>query len=298
MSRFRHTILVVMAVGLILLCGMLPSIAGKLQDSLEGTNVALESVKTVQFSHELTDFEKLSLIRYGEMAEVSAEKTKMQTKQVQVCALSIINLYQENGLIPHVIDIEDAAGALETFSFQVKPVLLYDTTSSEQRGIFWLVDIKSVDDLHFFSMCIDDQDGKLMIISYLNHEENRLIAEDGNTVTEDSGYNAANDSNYTNESIHTMYQHDKEELLEKFCTTYFSQIALWKEDQISEIVERGLFSYEGAYGNVGTDGTYYISDVEVTKEYAAVTFFWGDTKDGALDMHFAVHANGFYNEWQ
>lgn len=266
MRGYKNIIIFMLIAGIILICGMLPVIAGGIQDSLESQSVTLGELHTVQFFDELTDFEKLSLIRYGVMAEVSEEKVKMNEEEVYAATNALLEPYLVNGLLPFEMD----SNFLDNFQYMAKPTLFYHNTASRQSGIFWLIDLKSTDGNHNISMCIDDQDGKLMIISYYNEETN---------VYEESGLL-------------------KEELLEKFCEIFFGQIVIGDAGFMDEINEQELFRYKDAFGSLNVDGEYMISDVENTQEYSAVSFFWGDSQDGALDMQFVVHNNGFYNEWQ
>lgn len=270
MKRLKSLVFFLLTSVIIIFGGMLPFIAGNVQDSLEGQAITLEKIKTVQFFNELTDIEKLSLICFGEMAEVSEEKANMNTKEVQTTAISILETFGKNGMIPLESDYGTYGEMFWDFNFYAEPILLYNNTSSQERGIFWLIDLKSADGIHSISMCIDDQDGKLMIISYYKE-----AAE----FYEALGYM-------------------KEELLNIFCETYFTQISLWDDNLLNEISNSSILFYDKTDGAMSVDGEYNISDMESTDDYAAVNFFWEDTQKGALDMHFVVHSSGFYNEWQ
>lgn len=266
MKMCKRIFLLLFVAVIVLLCGMFPTIAGRIQDSYESQNTTVAQMKTIQFSEALTDFEKLSLIRYGVMAEVSENKVRMSQQDVYTSARFLLEPYIGNQLLPFELD----ANSMENFAFQAKPALLYYNTASKQTGIFWLIDMKSPDGLHSISMCIDDQDGKLMIISYYNEEE---------MVYENLGLS------YT-------------DLLGTFGEVYLGQLVLGDSNLLDKSNGQTLFSYKNAYGSINAEGKFMISDIEEQKDYSAVNFYWGDSKEGALDMQFVVHSHGFYNEWQ
>ena len=56
-----------LAILVLILCGILPIIIAKIQDDIVDEKVVYEDVKTVQLLHELNDMEKIYLLKSGHM---------------------------------------------------------------------------------------------------------------------------------------------------------------------------------------------------------------------------------------
>lgn len=257
MKKFKHVLIFLLMASVILLCGMLPTIAGLLQDSLDGQSVTYAEMKTVQFSKELTDFEKLSLVRYGDLADVSDEKTHLKETEIQKVAINLLAPYVEAGLIP--TDVTE-------FKFYGKPKLLYNDASSELSGIFWLVDMKSLDGNQTISMCIDDQDKDLMVVSY----------DCMNNIYHENGF-------------------EMDSLLDIFCNIYFSTITVLEEETINGWTEFALDDNSEVSSAATDGGIFNITEKETTKRSSSLNFYWGDTINGSIEMVFSVYERGFYN---
>lgn len=259
---------------IILFCGMLPTISGQVQDSLDGQNVTFAEMKTVQFSKEVTDFEKLFLMCYGDMVDVSDERTRFKERELEAHAKELLDPYVNAGLIPT---------SLEEFSFSASPRFLYMNDSSEISGIFWLVDMKYDYSKENISMCIDDQDGDLMLVSY------DCLAD---------------------RDIYESIGMDLDELMNIFCDLYFQQVDMFETVEIKDEEKNAFEQYTDSYGNnMGTEfygesydaveGTYgfYISGGEQTKSTSSVWYHLEDWENGNLDLRFNVYTRGFYNEF-
>lgn len=255
MKKHKNILIFILTTAIILLCAMLPVIAGVIQDSLDGQSINYQEMRTVQFSRELSDLEKLSLLRYGEMLDVSEEKTRLKIAQVQDVAKSLLEPYINTGMMP--VNFED-------FIFSASPKLFYNNTSSGISGIFWMIDMKSEDGNHMVSMCIDDQDEDLMLVSYDCMMD-----------------------------IYSSLGLERDYILNTFCEIYFDRITIINEETTNAWVEQAILPDDNDSGNENIE--YVFPDIERTKSTSSIQFHWGNEKNGDINMKLSVYHRGFFN---
>lgn len=159
MKWYRNGIILILTVVVIVLCAMLPVITAQIGDSLADRNVVYEEMKRVQFFKELSDGERLHLLRYGSIATISEEKAKLKSEDMIEVLEAVLLPYSESPF---------SIGNLADYSMECTPVLYYSSTLPGLSGIFWMVDMESVDEEagKRVSLCLDDQTNKVMLLSF------------------------------------------------------------------------------------------------------------------------------------
>lgn len=193
MKKHKNVLFIILMLIIILLCGMFPTIAGVIQDSFDGQNINYEEIKSVQFSKKISTVEKLFLLSRGDIAAASEKKTKINAENIRNTAEEVLLPYINRGMI---------RGDLSDFSIQYEPILYYNSEESDISSIFWMIDMTSYTESwseHIY-LCIDDQTGRLMVISYECSEE-----------------------------IYPAYMWD--ELLAWFYSTYYGELDLSEEEK-------------------------------------------------------------------
>lgn len=164
MKTHKNILFIILMLIIILLCGMFPTIAGVVQDSFDGQNINYEEIKSVQFSKKISTVEKFFLLSGGDIAAASEKKTKINAEKIRKTAEEALLPYVHRGMI---------RGDLSDFSIQYEPILYYNSEESDISSIFWMIDMTSYTESwsERIYLCIDDQTGKLMVISYECSEE-------------------------------------------------------------------------------------------------------------------------------
>jgi len=143
----------------IILCGMLPRLIGVVEDCFADQNVAYGDEKTVSLIRELNDVEKMYLLKSGTPVSISEERTKLKWTNMREVLDAALSWYTQNGFI---------LGEANAFTItRCEPVLYYSSQMPNVAGVFWKIDMELWDYYgQSISLCLDDQSGKVLLISY------------------------------------------------------------------------------------------------------------------------------------
>lgn len=200
MKKWKSIIAVIVVFLVIVLCGMLPGIVASVEDSFT-EEMTYVDVKTMRFSNELSDIEKLYLVAYGDKVDISHENTELQYEEVIEVADKLLQPYFDTGLIVQ---------PREMYSISCIPIFCYSNTNSrnEISGVFWLVDLvnkeNSADQI---SLWIDESTQKIIWIRY--HSKQYCYNPE---MLGELAY-----------SFYSLYMSDKEELFSAENETYVGE---------------------------------------------------------------------------
>lgn len=213
MRKWKRLGAIIMVALTIVLCGMLPGIVGRIEDTIpvEPTYV---NMKSMQFSRELSDLEKMYLVVYGNKVDVSADTASLEPEEVIAIALEKLEPYYSMGLISQPV---------KTFDVEIcRPMLCYSTVYSQNElsGVFWVVNMidggvnekgtnVSYDETVIkkeITLWIDEISGEIVWIHYYDEEgcyEPEELAEVGVTFhslfMEDKELESAENNSYISE---------------------------------------------------------------------------------------------------
>lgn len=200
MKKWKSIIAVIVVFLVIVLCGMLPGIVASVEDSFT-EEMTYVDVKTMQFSNELSDIEKLYLVAYGDKAEISQENTELQYEEVIEVADKLLQPYFDAGLIVQ---------PREMYSINCIPIFCYSNTNSgnEISGVFWIVELVDKENsADYISLWIDESTQKIIWIRYQSKHDYynpELLGELAH-------------------SFYSLYMSDKEELFSAENETYVDE---------------------------------------------------------------------------
>lgn len=159
MKKHKNEIFIVLTVVVIIFCGMLPKLIGLVEDYFADQNISYGEQKTVSLIRELNDVEKMYLLKNGTEVSISEDRTNLKWTNMSETLDAALSWYTQNGFI---------MGQTADFTIiKCEPVLRYSTQMPNVSGIFWKVDMELSDYYgQSISLYLDDQTGKVLLISY------------------------------------------------------------------------------------------------------------------------------------
>ena len=159
MKTNKNHIFVGLTLLAIILGAMLPTILAKVEDVFADEKVNYVKQKNVSLIRELSDVEKMYLLKEGTPVSISEERTNLSWTNMLEVLSAALSWYHSNGFI---------YGAPKEFTIvKCEPRLYYSNEMSNLSGIFWRIDMELVDYYNqSISLCLDDQTGKVLLISY------------------------------------------------------------------------------------------------------------------------------------
>lgn len=157
----QHTSLIVsLTVIVIALCAVLPMLLFKLGDFVMDDKVYSAEVKSVQFSAELTDLERLYLIDRGMSTEITQDRTILKSEDMKEVLATSLTEYIDTGLL--IVDIIEDFDVVSCI-----PYRCYSNEIANLSGTFWEIYLESASDPgHSLRVSLDDQTGKILLMSY------------------------------------------------------------------------------------------------------------------------------------
>lgn len=176
MKRNKKGTILILTMGIMIVCMLLPMITALIEDSVFDQKVVYNDMKTMQFSRNLSDVEKLFLLYKGNEATVDEEKTKLNSEDMKKVVDTALTPYKKAGMI---------LGELDEFVMECEPHFYYSSTETNLSGIFWMIQLESHNQWReSMTIWMDDQSQKLMLFSY---ECDSMIFEE-NTAEEYLGW--------------------------------------------------------------------------------------------------------------
>lgn len=168
MKKWKSINAVILVALVIVLCGMLPGIVAGTEELFRGEATYVD-IKTMQFISELTDFEKMYLVVYGNKDDIEEERATLSYEDVLAMAEARLEPYFTTGLI-----------AQEQKEFNVavcKPMLCYSNVYSQNylSGVFWVVHLEcnvqnDKEIKEEITICLDEISGEIVWIYYFNEK--------------------------------------------------------------------------------------------------------------------------------
>lgn len=136
MKKWKSIGAVILVALVIILCGILPKIVAEVEELFteEATYV---DIKTMQFSSELSDLEKMYLVVYGNKDDIVVESATLSQEEALAIAQERLEPYFTAGLI---------AREQEEFDVAIcKPMFCFSNTYSQNdlSGVFWVVHLEN-----------------------------------------------------------------------------------------------------------------------------------------------------------
>lgn len=159
MKADKNRCMLLITILIIVISSMFPMLTAMLEDAIADDNICYEEIKTVQLFKELNDVQKMYLLEHGVRASISEERTSLKAENIQEVVVNVLGDYYAEGYI---------LSQLSDFSIvKCEPFLYYSNTESNLSGIFWNIQMELWDEWgQSISLCLDDQTGKALLISY------------------------------------------------------------------------------------------------------------------------------------
>lgn len=159
MRKVINGLILIMTVGIIALCALLPQIHADIQDSVSESKVEYEDMKTVSFEKELNLIEKLFLLRDGLRIEVSEGNAVKSDGDITELAYHYLDFLRSSDIL---------SSNRSYYDISMQPMFFFFSNAKTVSGTFWLVDLIFEDDkgLEKMSLWIDDETGNLLSIDY------------------------------------------------------------------------------------------------------------------------------------
>lgn len=164
MKRYKKISVTGLTIAVILFCAFLPSGIATLTDAFEDHRISYGTQKNVSLIRELNGIEKIYLLKSGIPVAGAGERTNLGSYDMMEVVENALSEYYNCGYIESEI--------ADFTIVECEPFLYYSNEISNLSGIFWQIYMES-DNAYAesISMYLDDQTGKVMLLSYESHEE-------------------------------------------------------------------------------------------------------------------------------
>lgn len=140
------------------LCAMLPSLTARIGDSLSNETITYHKVKTVQLYPKVNDIQKLYLLKSETFISISENRCKLKKADMSEIIETALSNYIDTNLIK---------GLISDFSLECEPFRYYSRTEANLSSTIWVVQMELWDEFgQSIVVYLDDQDGKILSISY------------------------------------------------------------------------------------------------------------------------------------
>lgn len=201
MKKQRTRLLVGATVLVLVFFSGLPLVIAKIGDRIMDDKVYSAEVKTVQFMQELTDLERLHLIDSGMSVEIAEDRTNLKIEDMKEILATALEPYINQGLI---------VGTIDDFSMVTcDPYRCYSNEFSNLSGNFWEIRLELWDDLgQSLSVCLDDQTGKVLLVSYecLEPIYNPAMLDEYSAILLDSYYASMDNFEFYIDNLEEEYK--------------------------------------------------------------------------------------------
>lgn len=162
MRRVKNSCILLLAVGVLVLCGRLPKSILQFQDAPANPNVYYLEVDEIPvptdgIAKPLSYEDKLSLLCEKSLS-ITGKDAKMTEEEVKKAAVSGLKPYAERCLIPE---------NYEDFSVVCMPFICYSETEREKMNVIWNVSLgnQNPEQRQNIGLQIDDQTGTILSIN-------------------------------------------------------------------------------------------------------------------------------------
>lgn len=158
MKKNRNSLIFILCIILLILCAMFPFITARIGDFLSSEIITYHKVKTVQLYPEVNDVQKLYLLKNETFIPISESQCKLKKDDMGEVLESVLAAYVDSSLIK---------GTISDFSLKCEPFRYYSKTEANLSATIWVVQMELWDELgQSIVVYLDDQDGKILSISY------------------------------------------------------------------------------------------------------------------------------------
>lgn len=178
MMRWKTLLAMVLALLIIILGALLPSLVGKLQDRYDNGRISHAQISEIHLEFDnsgMTLREKLALLSgLTSTMQVSTDMTSHTSAEIWQIAMETAEIYRQAGLIPSNLSAADVSYCVPMMAYWAQ----YEGAAQIHSNIFWELSIADgAGGDNALTMVIDDRTGVVCTLSYQNvtaHREETL----------------------------------------------------------------------------------------------------------------------------